>query len=348
MGGLVAKGAAAAGAAMTVMSGIIGKTGVDYNAMMEQSEVAWTTLLGTQKEAQDMLKDISDFTKATPFETEQVDMMAKYMHNAGLAGKELFDELLKVSDVSSAFAIPASEAKELTRQMSQVRQAGVAYTEDLNVLQDRGIPIYKAIADQVGINVAEVKKMASDGKLSSEIYLAAFDNIAKGVKGASEDQSKTFNGMISTMKDGLKILAGKLAEPMFDKLKNGMEKLLPLIDGFTELAKGNIGGFSEIVTKAFGQETGLKIMTFVFAVQDGMAKVKEYIEIGKDAIKGLFEAFKGNEGAAVSIMTRLGLDRDQIQMVMTIVEGIKSLCKNLIEFWTECFWCCEKCRFFIN
>jgi tape measure domain-containing protein len=37
--------------------------------------------------------------------------------------------------------------------MSQVVQAGVAYTEDLNILQDRGVPIYKAIADQLGVDV---------------------------------------------------------------------------------------------------------------------------------------------------------------------------------------------------
>lgn len=158
-----------AGAAFVTLTGVVGKVGISYNAMMEQSEVAWNTLLGSQEKAQKMLKDISDFTKSTPFETEHVDMMAKYMHNAGLEGKALFDQLMKNADVASAFAIPAAEAKEFIRQMSQVQQAGVAYTEDLNILQDRGIPIFKALSEVMNVQVSDVKKLASEGKISSEI-----------------------------------------------------------------------------------------------------------------------------------------------------------------------------------
>ena len=56
------------------------------------------------------------------------------------------------------------------RQYSQVKQAGLAYTEDLNILQDRGIPIYKALAEELDINTADVKKWASEGKISADIY----------------------------------------------------------------------------------------------------------------------------------------------------------------------------------
>lgn len=224
------------------------KAGISYNAMQEQSKVAWTTLLGSQGEAADMMKRISDFAKATPFETADVDMMAKYMHNAGLSGEELFQSLMQVSDVASAFAIPAADAKELTRQMSQVRQAGVAYTEDLNVLQDRGVPIFKAISEQLGITIADVKKMASEGKLSSDIYIKAFNGIADSVKGASDAQSKTFSGMISTLKDNLGILAGTLTAGLFDYLKGALNYIVDLLGRLNEaFQKGGIRGALEVI-----------------------------------------------------------------------------------------------------
>jgi tape measure domain len=244
----LARVGAAVGAAIGAAGLAVGKIGLEFNAMKEQSMVAWTTLLGSAKEAQDMLKRISDLAKSTPFETEDVDIMAKYMHNAGLSGDQLFKTLTRISDVSSAFAIPAAEAREMARQMSQVMQAGVAYTEDLNILQDRGVPIYKAISEQLGVTVADVRKLASEGKVTSDIYIAAFDNIAKGVDGASQAQSQTFSGMISTFKDNIKILAGELTEGLFNRVKGGFSNVLSLLEDFNEgLQNGGLMGAFEAI-----------------------------------------------------------------------------------------------------
>lgn len=275
MGAAVATAGAAAAAGLAVLGAGVAKTGIQYNAMAEQSQVAWTTLLGTQEEAQDMMKRISDFTKATPFETEEIDMMAKYMHNAGLEGQGLFDELMKVSDVASAFAIPAAEAKEMTRQMSQVRQAGVAYTEDLNILQDRGVPIYKAIAEQLGITTGEVKQMASEGKLSSDIYINAFNGIAKGVEGASKAQSETFLGMISTLNDNFKILSGTVMEPFFNLMKEAMPVIISMVEGLTEAFKNN--GWEGVIEKVFPPPVAEFLINAFNTVKEVVGTVFGYI-----------------------------------------------------------------------
>lgn len=271
MGAAVVAGAAAAGGALLTLGGVIGKVGISYNSMMENSAVAWETLLGTQKEAKTMLEDIGKFAKNTQFETQQVDMMAKYMHNAGLEGKALFDELTKVADISGAFNIPAHEAQELTRQMSQVRQAGLAYTEDLNVLQDRGIPIYKAISEQLGINVADVKKLASEGKLTSDIYLKAFDKIAKGVEGSSEKQSKTFTGMISTLKDNLTMISGELMKGAFERMKGTLENIMPIIERFSSVLKDQ--GLKEALKTFLPPE----LVDGLFKLGEDIAKVRDLV-----------------------------------------------------------------------
>ena len=134
----------------------IAKVGVEYNALQEQSKVTWTTLLGSQEEAISQLERIEKFAASTPFSKLGVDQMAKYLHNAGYEGDAVFDTLTKIGDMGSAFGVQEESLVELTRQFSQVQQAGYAYTEDLNILADRGIPISQAIADQIGITVAEV------------------------------------------------------------------------------------------------------------------------------------------------------------------------------------------------
>jgi tape measure domain-containing protein len=330
--GIVKAGAALAVSAMAAAGGYVAKLGVDYNAMAEQSQVAWTTLLGSQEKAKNMLQDIANFAKSTPFETSSVDAMAKYMHNAGLEGKAMFDQLMKISDVASAFNIPADSAQELARQMSQVMQAGVAYTEDLNILGDRGVPIYQALAKELKTNVANVKQMASQGKITSDIYLKAFSDISNGVKGASDAQSQTFSGMLSTLSDNLQMLSGALAQPLFNGLKDGLNMIMPLLGGLTSLAKGDFKGFSDTINQTFGSDTGSKVISFAQNLMNGFGQIGGYIDKAKQAISGIFNLTAGNEGKGVSILANLGLSSDAVGNVIGVLNGIKSTVLGYFNF----------------
>ena len=240
----------------------IAKVGIEYNALQEQSKVTWTTLLGSQEQAISQLERIEKFAASTPFSKMGVDQMAKYLHNAGYEGDAVFDTLTKIGDMGSAFGIQEDSLVEMTRQFSQVQQAGYAYTEDLNILADRGVPIYQAIAEEVGCTVAEVKKMASEGKLTADIYNAAIDSMAEANAGAMDAQSKTFSGMMSTLEDNLTALAGLLTEKLFNALKGVLDVVLPLVESFVQAYKetGTLAGaFQDMlpILESFGVNVGL-------------------------------------------------------------------------------------------
>lgn len=272
----------------------IAKVGVEYNALQEQSKVTWTTLLGSQEQAISQLERIEKFAASTPFSKMGVDQMAKYLHNAGYEGDAVFDTLTKIGDMGSAFGVQEDSLVELTRQFSQVQQAGYAYTEDLNILADRGIPIYQAIADQVGVTVAEVKKMASEGKLTADIYNAAIDSMAATTAGAMDAQSKTFNGMMSTLQDNLTTVAGLITEELFTALSGLLEKLLPVVEAFANAYK----------------ETG-SFKTALLEAMEAMG-LEKWIEFGKEVksvcieIKDLTIAFLENEQLITTITIVLG------------------------------------------
>ena len=225
--------------------------GMEYNALKETSETTWKTLLGSQKAAIDQLKEIEDFAARTPFSKMGVDTMAKYLHNAGYEGQEVFDTLEKIGDMGSAFGVQEDSLVEMTRQFSQVQQAGVAYTEDLNILADRGIPIYQAIADATGVAVSEVKKMASEGKITAEVYNEAIDSMAETTDGAMQAQSETFSGMMSTLQDNLSQLAGLLTENLFNAIKGVLDVMLPLVDAFINAYKES-GSLSQAFAEVLG------------------------------------------------------------------------------------------------
>jgi tape measure domain-containing protein len=240
------------------------------------------------------------------------------------AGKDLFDELSRVADVSGAFNITADNAKEMVRQMSQVDQATVAYTQDLDILQNQGIPIFKAIASELGINVAGVRKMASEGKISSDIYNKAFNSIAATVKGASNTQSQTFKGMLSTLGDDYKILMGALTKPIFDHLKQELTSLMPILDGFVSLTRGDFKDFTEHLNQAFGKDTGGKIISFVQGAQQAFQSLEGYVNRGKQAIKGIFDIFKGNMAEGNGILKSIGLSDDTVRLIDGYISNVKT------------------------
>ena len=251
--------------------------GIEYNALKQTSKATWTTLLGSQEEAIEQLERIEDFAASTPFSKMGVDTMAKYLHNAGYEGDEVFNTLTKIGNMGSAFGVQEESLVEMTRQFSQVQQAGYAYTEDLNILADRGIPIYQALADATGTTVEEVKRMASEGKITADVYNAAIDSMAQTTDGAMKTQSETFSGMTSTLQDNLTTLTGLLTEKVFGALQSLVEWLNPAVEKFNEIYK-ETGSFTEALKGALEQLGLGEWVDFAEKVKGIYDRVKELTE----------------------------------------------------------------------
>jgi tape measure domain-containing protein len=331
-------GAAVATAAIVTLTGAISKVGVGYNAMMEQSAIAWETILGSQEEAIKTLKTLEIMGAKTPFEFEGLDKAAKLLNMAGYEGDNLFKTLTAVGDAVSAVGGGQDELQGISMAIFQMASKGKISAEEMNQLAERGIPAWKMIADAQGKSVQQMMEMSQNGELFAKDVLPQLtEQLGKRFGGAMEKQSTTFNGMLSTIKDNLKMIASQMSQNLFENLKSSMENAIPLLSGFMELLKGDSIQFIEIITKAFGQEQGLKIIKFFLGARDAIEQFKGYVDIGKEAIKGLFAAFTGNEGAAVSMLHRVGLSSEQVELVLSAVETIKAYISGLLAYWKMVF-----------
>ena len=316
------------------------KAGISYNATLEESSIKWETLLGTQEKANKMLQDIQKFAKDTPFEQMGVEAMATQLHNAGFEGEALFNQISKFGDLAGAFGIQSDSLQEMVRQYSQVKQAGVAYTEDLNILQDRGIPIYKALGEELGINTADVKKWASEGKISSEVYQKALDNLAKGVEGGMEKMSKSFNGQLSTMKDNFEQMAGILSKPIFEFLSEQLSKVMPFIEEVTSSLSEN-GLMGTIQKFAPG------IMPYIESAIGIFDNLKEAVKRILDAIMGFWNEHSSWLMPLIQftwdficnfIGTTINAIASVVEAGLSIIDGIINFFQNLFSGNFEGCW----------
>src|SRR5699024_4446164 len=138
-------------------------------------------------------------------------------------------------------AIAGTDMSEMGSIFNKVQTAQRAYSGDLNQLADRGIPIYQWLADEAGVTAEEVRDMASDGEISSKMFLNAIDkNIGGAAKKIGE---KSFTAALANMWAAV----GRLGASFLDAGNKGgglFSKLKPLINEFTDQLD-NMGGYAE-------------------------------------------------------------------------------------------------------
>lgn len=182
----------------------------------EQTEIAYGTLLGSAEKAKAVIKDLSDFGANTPFEFGEVSEAGKKLLSFGFDADELVPKMTQIGDVASALNIPFSELAEM---LGKQKTTGTIFSEDLNQMAGRGVPIFTSLAKVMGVSVDKVKGLASAGKIKFENVEEVFTNLTKEggqFSGMMAAQSQTVGGLISTLKDNFNLALTTIAEGLFD------------------------------------------------------------------------------------------------------------------------------------
>lgn len=205
------------------------QSAISKAAESESIEIAFRSLIGDAGRAQQALKDLHQFAVETPFEVPQILEAAKSMLAYGTAAEDIVPTMRNLGDVASALNIPLGS---LTYLMGTMNASGRVTLIDLRQLANRGIPIYIELAKVLGLadkGVQQltasqsqlVNQMASKGRISTEQVNQAMRNLtSEGGRffNMMKDQSKSFNGLISNLKDSLGLLLADVGQQIIDGL----------------------------------------------------------------------------------------------------------------------------------
>lgn len=209
----------------------MGKEIFSVGSEMEQLNVSFKTMLGSQAAATAMMEDIRKFSATTPFEMPEVAKASKQLLAFGIEQSKVIDSLRMLGDVGSGIGAPIGDLAYL---FGTIKTQGRAMTMDINQFANRGIPIWDELSKITGKNSLELRKFVEDGKIG-------FPQIEKAFANMSGQGGKFFN----LMQEQSATSAGKLSNAM-DKLKEVMDKLFikaqPLINNMIE-------GFGKLVEK---------------------------------------------------------------------------------------------------
>jgi tape measure domain-containing protein len=247
---LVGKAIAGVTAGAGIAGGLFGAFAVKSTADLEKTSIGIQQIVGDVKVANSILADTKKLSDSTPFGFTELAETSKTLLGYGIAADDVFE---KTKQVAAASAKYGSDLGGLSVVLGQVSASGKLMGQDALQLVNNGIPLYGLLGDQMGVTAGEAKKLAEEGKVSSEILFQALN---KGVGDADATLNafgQTFEGRVSTFQDSFKNLG--LAFAGVDQTFSG-EKLV------------KEGSFFQIVTDSVkGLSTALADPALMSAVE---------------------------------------------------------------------------------
>lgn len=233
--GRVAGSVNSVGSAFTSLAAKIGAASTAYKAVeaafsgfskavnlassLETTATSFKVLLGSGTAAEGMLGRIKALAAETPFEFPELATAGKSLLAFGESAAEVPNALRRIGDIASGVAAPIGEIAEI---YGKARTQGTLFSEDINQLTGRGIPIIRELGGVLKQPEDQIKKLAEEGKITFPLLDQAFRNLTSHggqFFGMMGEQSKTFAGLWSTLTDGVNELFLEMGKPLNDALK---------------------------------------------------------------------------------------------------------------------------------
>lgn len=160
--------------------------------------------------------------EATSLLTSKIKQYAGEL-TGGLEGTlALVETINKASAVSGTSA--ASQAAGLF-QLNQALASGVLRGEELNSVMEQTPVIARAIADGLGLTIGQMRKVAAEGKITSELVVKAMQDQADEIEAAFLAIEPTVSMSLTKLQGSLTRLIGEAGAPIFEGLSAGISSL---------------------------------------------------------------------------------------------------------------------------
>lgn len=262
------KGALGVIAGVGVALGALGLASVKAAGQMEQTRIAFTTLLKDGEKAKSFLSELEKFAASTPFELPGVLDASKRLLAFGFSAEQVIPILTAVGDSAAALGIGEEGIQRLTLAIGQMQAKGKVSAEEMLQLAEAGVPVWEMLANKIGTDIPTAMDKASKGQISAaEGIQAVISGMNSKFGGMMEQQAQTVNGIMSNIQDSVTqsmvVIGDKIIEA-FDikpKLKGAQDALgeftekvksIGLADAIREIPSGFAGSMAVIAGAALG------------------------------------------------------------------------------------------------
>ena len=229
----------------------LGTEVVRLGSNAEQTAIAFKAIIGDTDKANKLLADLKKFATNTPFTTVETTKATQSLLTT-VDPKDMIATLTRLGNVARG---TGSDLASLAVVYSQTLSKGKIQGDEMLQLQERGIPINKALAQTLNISEEALSKLISTGTVKSSALVDAFKLLGdEGGKfgGIMATQSQTAAGLFSTLQDGFETAA----IAVYDRINPALVAAIKSIGEATE-ATGGTSEAMDLVGRAAEDVEGL-------------------------------------------------------------------------------------------
>ena len=200
--------------------------------------------------------------------------------------KTVFDS---IADAAYGVGNGEESIDSIIHAFSQMQSASQLYLEDLNQLQDQGVPALKILANQAGVSADEFKKSISDGAVDSKWAIDALvDGIHNGTKGLSgstaamaglaKTAADTMEGSMANFRTSLTTTIAKGLDPFKLTIIDTFKNATALMKNFRDETVGSVEVQEKLATasQVLGEiVNGLMTQTMTFS--EALQRITSYV-----------------------------------------------------------------------
>lgn len=287
---------------------------------LEQANIAFTTMLGSEEKAIAMLQDLSEFAKKTPFELTDVRQNAKQLLAMGVSAENIIPTLKALWDAAAG---TGADMTRLAMNYGQVITQGHLTGRELRDFLVNGIPLLDELAKNAGKSKEEIQNMISAGEISANDVTKAFETMTSA-GGRFEDlmykQSSTLTGLWSNFQDQLAQMGERIWAELLPTLKEA-------ITGFSDWIEAN-----SIEIEYFAGQIGDTIVTLAQLISDRITELWEDANILWAQILDWLDSISDKNSDTVS-----ALQWDWHDLIVYIQLGIVAIV-NAVNIGIKAIW----------
>jgi lambda family phage tail tape measure protein len=314
------------------------------------------SLTGDQALVGSMFNDITRIAGAARAPLQETGdlyfRIARAAKDLGISQQQTSDITESLAKSMSMTGATAQETSGALLQLGQALQSGRFQGDELRSVLENMPIVSKAMADELGVTIGELRKLGSEGKITSDVFVRAMEKNKKAIDDAFSRSVPTAMQALNNLKTAMgiafsqlatedgpgKVFAGMIADLL--TLTNDVNALASTIKDLTEiilyagLAFLTVGKNAIVIRGITAAVVGLG--TAFKAVASGsalglMARNLGGIKASVNGITGAFGPFKAATGAIMTAAKNAGTLGKAFARVAQVVFSLVGILGNVLK-----------------
>ena len=238
----------------------------------------------------------------------------------GVSLKDIETTYFGFNTAATMAGVSAVEASGAFRQLAQALGSGRLQGDEFRSLAEQVPTLLKPIADELGTTVGGLKKLSSEGKITSEVIIRALAKIGEEGGGnvekiVSQSSLQRFKEFRNAMED-LSRAVGEQLMPAITPFVVAATKLVQIFAGLNPAIQGMIVGITAVSAGV------LVVAPAIVTLVQGLIALKAALKVGV-IVKALGLIAATAAGKLIILVGAVGLLAKGIQMLIQKMQGAK-------------------------